>query len=80
MARAAVIGEPLRICGYGLAGAVLCPAADQDQALQGWQALPADIAVIVLTAQAARWLSAELAQRPDLLHVVLPDAAGWPPS
>jgi vacuolar-type H+-ATPase subunit F/Vma7 len=80
MARAAVIGDSLRICGYGLAGAVLCPAADQRQALRGWQALPADIAVVVLTSQAADWLSAELAQRPDLLHVVLPDPPGWSPS
>ena len=28
MARVAVIGEPLRIYGYGLAGAVLCPVSD----------------------------------------------------
>ena len=80
MARAAVIGGSLRICGYGLAGALLCPAEDREQALRGWQALPADIAVIVLTSQAAHWLSAELAHRPDLLPVVLPDAADWSPS
>ena len=29
MARVAVIGEQLRIYGYGLAGAVLCPVAER---------------------------------------------------
>ena len=40
MSRAAVIGEALRIYGYGLAGAVVCPARDQDQARAAWRALP----------------------------------------
>ena len=49
MARHAVLGEPLRIYGYGLAGAVLCPAADQPEAARAWRELPADVAVVVLT-------------------------------
>ena len=77
MARAAVIGEPLRICGYGLAGAVLCPAADQQEAMRCWQALTDDIAVVVLTPQAADWLGDALDSRPGLLSVVLPDPPAW---
>jgi len=74
MARAAVIGEPLAISGYGLAGAVLLGASDQAQALAAWRELPADVAVLVLTPSAASWLSGELGTRPELLSVVLP----WP--
>ncbi|HEX9033122.1 MAG TPA: hypothetical protein VF834_14880 [Streptosporangiaceae bacterium] len=74
MARVAVIGEPLRIYGYGLAGAVLCPASDRPEALRAWQELPQDVAVVVLTPGAAGWLEADLARRPGVLHVVLPQA------
>jgi vacuolar-type H+-ATPase subunit F/Vma7 len=80
MARAAVIGEPLRIFGYGLAGALLCPASSQPEALRGWQALPDDVAVVVLTPQAADWLAAELPSRPEVMPAVLPQASDWPPS
>lgn len=75
MARAAVFGDALRIGGYALAGAVLCPASDQAEAVRGWRSLPADIAVVVLTAQASDWLAAELSSRPEVLSVVLADAA-----
>lgn len=75
MARAAVIGESLRIGGYALAGAVLCPASDQAEAVRGWRRLPPDIAVVVLTPQAADWLAAELSSRPEVLSVVLADQA-----
>jgi vacuolar-type H+-ATPase subunit F/Vma7 len=71
-ARVAVLGEPLRTYGYGLAGAVLCPASDQDQALRAWRELPGDVAVIVLTPSAAGWLAGRLAERPGVLPVVLP--------
>ncbi len=73
MARAAVIGPALRISGYGLAGAELLPASDRAQAVRTWRALGRDIAMVVVTAQVAGWLSAEFAARPDVLTVVLPD-------
>lgn len=73
MGRVAVIGEALRICGYGLAGAVLCPAADEGQAIRAWRVLPGDVEVAVLTPAAARWLSADLGHRPAILPVVLPE-------
>jgi hypothetical protein len=74
MARVAVLGEPLRIGGYGLAGALICPARDQPEALRGWRELPGDVAVVVLTPQAESWLGDELAARPDVLTVLLPDS------
>jgi vacuolar-type H+-ATPase subunit F/Vma7 len=70
--RAAVIGDHLRIGGYVLAGAVLCPVADQPDALRAWRELPGDIAVAVLTEPVAMWLADELASRPGVLAVVLP--------
>lgn len=73
MARIAVIGEPLRVYGYRLAGALTCPVSDQADALRAWRELPADVAVVVLTSGAAAWLSGELASRPDVLHAVIPD-------
>ncbi len=73
--RVAVLGEPLRIYGYGLAGAVLCPASDRDQALRAWRELPGDVAVVVLTPAAAGWLAGQLAQRPGVLPAVLPGEA-----
>jgi vacuolar-type H+-ATPase subunit F/Vma7 len=73
VARAAVIGEPLLIYGYGLAGALLCPASDQVAAVRAWKELPADVSVAILTARAASWLADELAGRPGILPVEIPD-------
>jgi vacuolar-type H+-ATPase subunit F/Vma7 len=73
VARAAAIGEPLLIYGYGLAGALLCPASDQIAAARAWRELPADVSVAVLTARAAHWLADELAGKPGILTVEIPD-------
>jgi hypothetical protein len=75
MARVAVIGEPPRIHGYGLPGAMLCPATDQAEAVLAWRGLPDDIDVAVLTPNAARWLASEIAGRPGVLPVLLAEAS-----
>src|SRR5258708_19698333 len=71
MARLPVIGEPLRIHGYGLPDAILCPATGQAEAVLAWRDLPDDIDVAVLTPSAARWLASEIAGRPGVLPVLL---------
>jgi len=71
MSRAAVIGEAMAVQGYALAGALVCPAENQDEAADAWRALPPDIAVVVLTARAAAWLSEALERRRDVLPVVM---------
>jgi vacuolar-type H+-ATPase subunit F/Vma7 len=71
MSLAAVIGEATAIQGYALAGALVCPAVDQDEALAAWHSLPSDVAVVVLTAKAASWLSEAVAQRRGILPVVM---------
>lgn len=71
MSRAAVIGEAVRVQGYALAGAVVYPAEDADQARAAWRSLPPDTAVVVLTARAAAWLG-EAQRRDGVLAVVMP--------
>jgi vacuolar-type H+-ATPase subunit F/Vma7 len=71
VSRAAVIGEAVRAQGYALAGAVVYPAEDADQARAAWRSLPPDTAVVVLTARAAAWLG-EAQRRDGVLAVVMP--------
>ena len=71
MSRAAVIGEATAVEGFTLAGAVVCPAENQDEAAAAWRSLPPDIAVVVLTARAAAWLGETLQQRRGMLPVVM---------
>ena len=83
MARVAVIGEPLQIHRYGLSAATLCPATDQAEAILAWRDMPDEIEVAVLTPCAARWLATEIARRPGVLPVLLPETAtarnlAWP--
>ena len=72
MSRAAVIGEAVRVEGYALAGAVVYPAEDADQARTAWRTMPPDIAVVVLTARAAAWLGEAPQRRNGVLQVVMP--------
>ena len=53
MARVAVIGENIRIQGFGLAGAIVCPADDEAAVSAAWRGLADDVAVVVLTRAAA---------------------------
>ena len=71
MSRAAVIGEAVRTGGFALAGAVVITAEDARQARAAWGALPADVAVLVLTASAAAWLGDVPQTRPGLLIAVM---------
>jgi vacuolar-type H+-ATPase subunit F/Vma7 len=72
MARAAVIGESVRTAGFALAGAVVLPAENADEASAAWRELPSDCSVLVLTAAAAAWLGEEQRSRRDVLVVVMP--------
>ena len=73
MARAAVIGEAVRTAGFALAGAVVLPAENPAEARAAWDALPADIAVLVLTPRAAGWLGEAPRSRRDVLLAVMPE-------
>jgi vacuolar-type H+-ATPase subunit F/Vma7 len=72
MSRVAVIGETVRAEGFALAGALVIAAEDQDAARAAWRSLPTDIAVVVLTAQAAAWLGEPPQPPRDVLLAVMP--------
>jgi vacuolar-type H+-ATPase subunit F/Vma7 len=55
----AVIGEEPLVRGFGLAGALVLPAADPTAARAAWSALPAEVAVVILTATAAATLETD---------------------
>ncbi|MEV0267866.1 hypothetical protein AB0H43_03750 [Hamadaea sp. NPDC050747] len=52
--RIAAIGEQVAVEGFGLAGALAYPAGDPDEVLAAWHSLPADVALVFLTAAADR--------------------------
>jgi len=57
MAHVAVIGEDVRVQGFGLAGAIVCVASGTAAVRAAWRALADDVAVVVLTPEAARALA-----------------------
>jgi vacuolar-type H+-ATPase subunit F/Vma7 len=68
----AVIGEETAVAGYALAGAVVVPAEDGPAVLAAWNALDADVEVVVLTPSAARALGSERTEATHPLTVVMP--------
>jgi hypothetical protein len=72
MGTVAVLGEPGRIEGYALAGAVVVPAAGADAVRRAWAALASDTALVVLTSAAAGFLTAEL-EDSTVLTAVMPE-------
>ena len=71
VSRAAIIGEGALVQGFGLAGALVLPAESASEALAAWRSLPADVAVVLLTARAARWLG-DQPWPADVLRVAMP--------
>ena len=69
MSRIAVVGESPRIDGWALAGALVAAAGGADAVRQAWDALPDDVEVVVVTAEAAQHLGDRVGER---LVVVLP--------
>jgi vacuolar-type H+-ATPase subunit F/Vma7 len=71
MARVAVLGEQVAVQGYALAGAVVLAVDDDDAARAAWDALPADVAVVILTRAAARALGPERVAGPHPMTAVM---------
>lgn len=55
-----MLGDPAVVRGWGLAGLLVVDAAGAEQARAGWDALPPDVSLVILTAAAAEALRAEL--------------------
>ena len=73
MARIAALGPTEAVQGFALAGALVLPAADAGAFDRAFDALPDDVGVLVLTANAAHALQGRLPERPRLLPVVIPE-------
>lgn len=71
MSRAAAIGDERRLGGYALAGAWVVAAAPED-AGAAWDALPEDVALVVLSPDVYPALAPRLDERPDVVWAVLP--------
>jgi vacuolar-type H+-ATPase subunit F/Vma7 len=72
MGQVVVLGEPARVMGYALAGA-LAIEAEGEEVARVWASLPPDTSLVVLTPAAARALDqAFLDQRHDALIVTMP--------
>ena len=72
MGRIAALGDANRIQVLAIAGVEPHPAATVDEAVAAWQSLSPDVAVLILTSQAAAVLDERLAEHPDLLVTVMP--------
>jgi vacuolar-type H+-ATPase subunit F/Vma7 len=72
MARIAALGDRQRIQTLVLAGAEAHPANTTDEVVQAWAQLDADVAVLILTPEAAGTLAGRLPERRDVLVAVLP--------
>lgn len=72
MSRVAAIGEEQRVRGFALAGVGVAPAEDEAAARAAWEALDADIGLVILTPAAAQALRGELAVVTRRLWVELP--------
>jgi vacuolar-type H+-ATPase subunit F/Vma7 len=72
MGTVAVLGEPERMQGYALAGAVVIPAVGDDAVRQAWQELDSATSLVVLTPAAAEFLAAEL-EASTMLTAVMPE-------
>lgn len=69
MSRIAVLGEPPRVSGWLLAGALIVTAVGPDDVRRAWEALPDDVEIVVLTPAAAEALEPTGDHR---MRVVLP--------
>lgn len=71
-ATVAALGAPGLLAGYELAGARLIPAWSDEEVLAAFEQLPADTAVVILTADAAAALTGRLDDPAAPLTVTLP--------
>lgn len=71
MGTVAVLGEPERVHGYALAGALVVPAVGADAMRRAWHRLDEHTVLVVLTRAAAESLIEEVRDT-ALLTVVMP--------
>ncbi|HLN06892.1 MAG TPA: V-type ATP synthase subunit F [Acidimicrobiales bacterium] len=66
------LGEGQRVRGFALAGATVVVAEDEAEVTAAWQALEADVGLVLLTPAAAKVVAPYVRDRPHLLTAVMP--------
>jgi len=72
MSLIAAIGERERVRGFAFAGVHVAAADDAQGARTAWRAVPANVALVILTPAARSALQAELDASEQLLCAVMP--------
>ncbi len=72
MDRIIVLGESITVDTFALAGATVARADDPEAVRRAWAALPANTAVVVLTAAAAAALASVDTTSGDVLTIAMP--------
>jgi vacuolar-type H+-ATPase subunit F/Vma7 len=67
-----VLGEAARVDGFALGGATVIVAESPDAVRRAWTSLPEDVAVVMLSHQAAVALGDDVTRRDGVLSVVMP--------
>ena len=72
MSGVVAIGETHELEGFALVGVSVIVTADDTEIIDAWQRLPQDTGLAILSPIAAATLETVLADRPDVLTVVMP--------
>jgi len=72
MGRVVALGEAVRVEGFALAGATVLVAEIPDAVRRTWESLPDDVAVVLLTTNAAAALAHGEEAPKDVLIAVMP--------
>lgn len=72
MGRVAALGEGVRVAGLALAGVTVMAAEEPHAVREGWQSLPPDVTLVILTPAAADALGPAPLESAGPLTVVMP--------
>ena len=73
MSLAVAIGDSRRLGGFALVGVSVLSAAGADAVRSAWETLPDGAELVILSPDAVEHLGTLLAERPDVVWVVLPE-------
>lgn len=72
MSAVVAIGETHELEGFALAGVSVIATTTDADVTEAWRRLPVETGLAILSATAAATLESRLAERPDILTVVMP--------
>lgn len=78
MSTIVALGEGPRVQGFGLAGASVSVAEGEAEVTAAWNALGAEVGLVLLTPQAAEVIASRAGEQPHLLIAVMPEPADEP--